>query len=302
MAIKVTIPLDAPDDVLSGYGAGAVLQLQRATDEAFTTPVDVTEIAVVAATYVYESWDAAGDSSTWYRWRAENSADTETGDWSAAFQGVEPALAARNAGSYASLDDLLLAVPQIPTDSRRLARMETALVETTDQLIAEIGYDFFRHPQTGTEARTFHGMGTNLLHVHSGIVSLTAVDIRLSIGASWTSIAAADWWLEVDPGELRGRPGEPYFHVRLSADASYVVFPKLENAVRLTGAFNWNRPPARVVAANVAWARQTLAADPSFPGGIVGPDEFGRPVGPNRLPDAVWRLKLSESRRHQCST
>lgn len=303
MAVKVVLTLKAPDDVLTGYGAGAVMRIQSSATEAGTfanlaaTPTE----PVVAAVYRYEHWDAAGDWTTWYRWRLENAAGTETGDWSAPFQGLEAAKAAQNAGSYASIDDFLLEVGQIPSDSRRLAAIERALVEARERLDLEIGYDAFRHPQSGTEVRTYHGNGLPVLHVHEGIVSLTSVEVRTQTAGTWTTIVAADWWLESQPGQLTPRPGEPYFHVRLSDAANYTTFPRGENRVRLTGAFGWARPSQRHIGANIDLARQQIAADMSFPGGTVGQGELGAPVGPTRLPDTVWRLKLAESRRFQCS-
>lgn len=299
MAVKLVVTLDAPDDALAGYGAGARLHIQSGASETGTF-ASLTVIAIAAATYQYEYWDTAGDVTTWYRWRIENAGGTETGDWAAAIQGWDPATAARNSGSYATVDDFLLRVPTIPANSRTLAAIERALVESRERLDAELGYDYFRHPQSGTEQRTFHGPGTNLLHVHQGIISLTTVEVRLSTNGSWIALDADDWWLETQPGDLWPKAGEPYFHVRLSDLATYVIFPKGENRVRLTGAFGWPSV-RRFIEGNIAWARQQLAADLSFPGGIVGSDELGRPVGPNRMPDAVWRLKLAESRRFACS-
>lgn len=303
MAVKIVLTLKAPDDALTGYSAGAIMRIQSSTTETGTfadlaaTPTET----IVAGTYRYEHWDAAGDWSTWYRWRIENSGGTETGDWSDPFQGLEAAKAAQNSGSYASIDDYLLEVGAIPADSRRLAAIELALVEGRERLDLEIGRDAFRHPQSGTETRMYHGNGESILHVHEGIVSLTSVEVRTETGGAWTTIATADWWLEAQPGQLTTRSGEPYFHVRLSDGADYRTFPKGEHRVRLVGAFGWARPSRRHVGANIDLARQQIAADMSFPGGTVGVGELGAPQGPTRLPDTVWRLKLAESRRFQCS-
>ena len=303
MAVKVVLTLKAPDDALAGYGAGAIMRIQSCATETGTfadlaaTPTE----AIIAAAYRYEHWDAAGDWSTWYRWRIENSAGTETGDWSDPFQGLEAAKVAQNSGSYASIDDFLLEVGAIPPDTRRLAAIEKALVEARERLDLEVGRDAFRHPQSGTEARLYHGNGENVLHVHEGIVSLTSVEVRTETGGTWTTIATADWWLEAQPGHLSVRAGEPWFHVRLSDGADYTTFPRGEHRVRLTGAFGWARPSQRHIGANIDLARQQIAADMSFPGGTVGMGELGAPQGPTRLPDTVWRLKLAESRRFQCS-
>lgn len=298
MAAKVTIVLDAPGDVLgaSPYGAGALIRLERASSEAGAYS-EIATIAVLAETYLYEHWDAGGDATSWYRWRLSNSANTETGDYSAPLTGEDPAVAARQAGSYATLDDLLLAVGHVPqAGSRELARMQRALVDATDKLIDEIGFDFFRHPATGTEVRLVDGTGDGRLHVHEGIVSLSAVRIKESASASFVAVNSADYLLS----PAVPRSGWPYDHVDFTGVGTYGIWPRVKRGVELTGVFGWPRVPRAVINANIAWARQDLAADPSFPGGIVGPEELGSPSGPNRLPDAVWRLKRAMSRAHWC--
>lgn len=305
MAVKVVFVIPAPDDIITGYGASPVARIQFSATETgvFADLAATPTEAIVAATHRYEHWDAAGSATTWYRWRPENAAGTETGDWSQPFQGIEAAVAAQNSGSYASIDDFLLHVGQIPTDTRRLAAIERALVSSREELDLEIGRDAFRHPQSGTEVRTFHSKGGSLLHVHLGIVSLTTVEVRETTNGTWIALDSDDWWLEGRVGELTVPAGEPYWHVQLSDLSTYTTFPMGENRIRLTGAFGWPRPSARHVQGNIAFARQRIAADPSFPGGIVGQSELGAPVGSNRLPDAVWRLKLAESRRFlACST
>lgn len=307
MAVKVTVVLNAPDDAITGYGVNARIQLQRAASEAFSTPTDVGETLIVAGTYRYEIWDAAGDATSWYRWRLESDDDTETGDWSDPLQGVEAAEVARASGAFASLDDLLLRVSSIPQDTRRLAAMEKALVESADRIRHVLGgWAFWRSPQSGTTQRTFRGTGTDLLHVHAGIVSLTTVEIRETDDGAWVTVDASDWQLlcKANPQDEFSRPsGEPWDHLQLTGVTTYSTFPRGRTPrVRLTGAFEWDPIPPHVVGANVDWARQQLAADPSFPGGIVGPDELGRPVGPNRMPDSVWRLLLWQQHRFSCAT
>lgn len=293
MANKLVLTVPAPDDILRDYSAGALVRIESATTETGTY-TELGTVAVVALTYQYEYAHAAGTTASWYKTRYSNAGATVFSDYSDAFQS--------GASSYATLDDFLLEVGSIPIDTRRLAAISRALVEARERIDTEIGYDAFRHPQSGTEARTYHGDGLPILHVHEGIVSLTSVEVRTQTGGSWTTIATADWWLETQPGHLTPRPGEPYFHVRLSdSAATYSSFPRGENRVRLTGAFGWARPSQRHIGANIDLARQQIAADMSFPGGVVGQAEQGAPVGPSKLPDTVWRLKLAESRRFQCS-
>lgn len=300
MAIKVPIPLDAPDDALRDFGAGALLRVERATAEAGAY-AEIGTVAIVAATFRYEYFDSAGVVTHWYRWRVSNAANTVQSGYADAFQGVDAGQESLPSGSYATLDDALGTHRQEPTGTKYAARLESALREATRDLIREMGgHDYFRHPQTGTETRLFHGTGRDILHVHEGIVSLSQVEIRLTVGGAFVVVPAADWWLEAEPGDLNPAPGEPYFHVRLSSAGSYKIFPKIEQGVRLTLAWGWPEvlPDARE--AVVAWGRQKVGWDPSQPGGVPGPDNLeGNPSG-DRMPDAVYKLLRAENRRHWC--
>jgi hypothetical protein len=88
----------------------------------------------------------------------------------------------------------------------------------------------------------------------------------------------------------------------LEQDAAYRTFPAVDRGVRLTGVRGWPAIQSDHKAANVAWTRQKLAADPSLPGGPLGPEEFGNPIGPDRWPRAVYDLVMAERQRHWCAT
>lgn len=296
MAIKVVIVLDAPDDALKvdAYGAGALMRLERAASETGAY-AEVATVAVVSATYQYEYWDAGGDETNWYRWRLSNVGNTEQGAYAPPFQGIEAAIAARNAGSYATLDDVVLHMGRVPSDSLHLARIERALGEAKGRLDVLAGADFFRHPQTGTESRDYLGTGRAVLHVHGGIVSLTTVQVKTSDDGAWLTVDANDWRLESWAGggadALNPLPGWPYDHVLLTGRVTYSTWPKGRvPRARLTGAFGWSPMPRWAVEANVALARQALAADSSFTGTQFGPDEFGPPPVRELLPQAVYQL------------
>jgi hypothetical protein len=299
MAAKVTIALDAPADALAGYSAGAVMRLQSSATEGGVY-ANLTTIAIAATTFSYEYWDNAGDTTTWYRWRIENAGGTETGEYSDPFQGVDPAVDSHASGSYADVDDVLIAMRQNITDTRWLANLQKRLVETTRDLTRELGgYTFFR---SGTETRRYHGKGRHRLHVHEGIVSASLVEIQPTTGGSWVELESDDWYLEGYPDQDFVADGEPYFHIVLEADATYTTFPTTRRGVRVTGVFGWPAvlPDAR--AANVAWARNKMAADTTVPGGALGPEELGSPVGADRWPRAVYDFIMAErGRHHACS-
>lgn len=309
MAVKLLIGLLDPDGALGtdAYGAGAVIQVQRAADEAFTAPADVTEVAVQAATFAYVVWDASGDRSAWYRWRLEKGDDTETGEWSDPLQGWDPALPGRLSGSYANPDELLIRLGRRPTtaETERVARFDVALRDANERLTNEVlEMSFFRTPQSGeTEVRLFDGDGTGVLHVHDGIVSLTGVRVKPFVTGDFEDVVDADWRLEywANRGAPHSKPaGEPYDHVVFTGAGATLRWPGAHAGVELTGALGWPRVPRGAINAEIDLCRQMNAADPNFAGGPVGPSELGRPTGPNLLPRSVYDLQTAMARRHWC--
>lgn len=288
MSIKVIVTVLAPDDALSaaGYGPGALARLERAATEAGAY-AEISTTALVASTYEYEIWDVAGAVTSWYRWRISNAGNTAQSAYSDAFQGIDAAAVTASL-AYANLDDLLATFQQPVTDSRRLARSVQALIDGASQIHDELGFDFFRHPQAGTEARYFHGDGRQRLCVHpDGIASsVYTVEISFDRGISYQAVPTADTFLE----PLNPLVGMPWDHIAFSGVGTYGAFPVGPRAVRVTTAFGWAEVPPSVRRANLSRARQLLAMDPSLPGGPVGPDQLGRPVGFERLPDEMWRL------------
>lgn len=294
MAAKLTIALEAPADVLTGYSTGALLRVQSAATEAGVY-ADLTTIAVVATAFSYEYWDNVGDTTTWYRWRAENAGGTETGEYSDPFQGTDPALPAPRSGAYADVDDLLLQVRQSVTDSRWLANAQVRLVEASRDLERALGgYTFFRGVSQAIRA---HGTGGGTLHIHQGLVSLATVEIQEVTGGSWIALASADWYLEGLPGQDFMTDGEPSFHLVLEGDATYRTFPTVRRGVRLTGVPGWPAVPSGAKHATIAKARQLLAADTTLPGGPMGPEEYGNPIGPDRWPRSFYDFVMAERER-----
>lgn len=293
MPVIVRFTVTNPDDLLraspDGYGAGSLTRLERGTAEGGPFAEIATE-PIVSLTNSYEVGDDTGTTTHWYRSRYSNAGGTVFSEYSPAFTPTVP-------DSYANLDDLLLGLPHLPTEtpggSRRLAAMERALIDAKRKLDNELGVDFFRHPAAGTEVFYLTGDGTSRLHVHDGIVSASQIRIRTSPSASFVTLTSTGYDLD-PPSPLAD---EPYFHVILNGSGTYTTWPTTYRGVEVTGVRGWAAVPVELRDANIAWARQSLAADPSFPGGIVGPDELGRPVGPNRLPDPVWRLKRSHVER-----
>lgn len=296
MAVILRVTVDAPDDRLAEYGAGALIRYERAPAidgvyaELFTQAIEPN-------VFSYEKADPSGTLSSWYRTRYSDVALTSASTYSDPFAPSEPP-------AYANLDDFLLGI-QATRDTRFLASAERRLVEATEEIDNELeevgGHSFFRVPRTGTTSIVVNGLGGDLLHVHRGIVELTSVDIRTEWNGSWNALdPAAGWALEGNPGEYDIAAGLPAFHVRIAPVGTYTSWPRIRQAVRLTGVFGWPTVPELARAACVAWARQKVALDPNLAGGEMGPEEFGGPPTSNRKPDVVYRLIKRERERHWC--
>lgn len=83
----LTLSVANPDQILNAgaYGAGAVIQVQSAALEAGPFSDDGT-VPIVTAVTSYTYYDTDGTSSTWYRTRYENVAETTVSEWSTSFQ------------------------------------------------------------------------------------------------------------------------------------------------------------------------------------------------------------------------
>ena len=203
--------------------------------------------------------------------------------------------------TYATLADLQTSLDRggATEEAWVVAAQEAALLDGLDRITEELETDFFKHPSSGTEKRYLSGSRSPLLHVHFGIVSLTTVRVATSrFLADWTALDATDYDLESrmshDPNQATATV-YPYDHLRLNGTGFYGAWPHGERLIEMTGVFGWPAIPRRAIEANVAMARQLIAADRTYPGGVISPDESGRPILPSRLPDAVYRLKAWHS-------
>lgn len=297
---RITITVADPAGLLAStaFGAGALYRVERATSMDGTY-AEIGTGELDAATTAYVFWDATGLATHWYRTRYSDATGSDFSEYSDPFS---PQTA------YATLDDLDATYSRSEDDARILVRMQSALVDGIDRITEEVEADFFRHPASGTETRYFEGKGGTTLHVHAGLVTVTSIRIRLDRFTDWIALAATDYDLEArgspeDPNQATAAT-YPFDHIVLNGTgATFTTWPIGKRLIEIIGAFGWPRPPRRAVEANVAMARQLMAADRTYPGGVVSPDEQGLPVLPTRLPDAVYRLKAWHSNRFaSCST
>jgi len=144
--------------------------------------------------------------------------------------------------AYATLLDLQTTLQRAGADEETwvVSQLEAALVDGMDRITEELEADFFKHPTAGTEVRYLTGSGSALLHVHSGIVSLTTVRVRTSRSGEWETLAATDYDLESrtapDPNQATATVW-PFDHVRLNGTGTYSAWPKGERMIEMTGVF-----------------------------------------------------------------
>ncbi len=206
--------------------------------------------------------------------------------------------------AYATPDDLLALFTSEPKGVRR-TRLESLLEEATDEIIRESGgRDYFRHPTAGERTWLADGKGSSILCAHTGIVSVTTLEISQDGGETFVTVPAGEFELMgANPKSSADPPaGEPFFHVRLVPWGTYRTFPSGTATVRLTGASGWPSVPLALVEGTAERARQLAYADPSYEGNVPADDEYGRPIVTGRLPDVVFRFLRNQSRRFQgCS-
>lgn len=236
--------VENPDEILNAghSGAGAVIQVQRDTAEAFTTPVDVTTVPIVTAVRSYTFYDSAGTSSSWYRFRYETSAGVGTSDWSTPFQ-----VGDEQAGLLCSLYDVK---QRIGLSASNTEDDETILEFIRDVSVDIMGYtgrQFAPDPSSGTKTYRLHTRAGYTLWVPKGIRSITTLGIATSdqpaTGGTYTTAIASDYFL--DPPEYERSYGWPATRI-VFRSAAGTRFYNASYGAEITGAFGWATAPADI--------------------------------------------------------
>jgi hypothetical protein len=287
----IRVDIDVVDSVglVGTYGAGALIRLERSATQVGGY-AEIATVPLEAGTDDYTVWDSSGEVTHWYRWRISDEDNLTQSTYSTPALGSDPE--STDTERYAPLSALTGRYSQdVPADM--LTRLDGALRDATQQITDLVGFDFFAHEMDDFELddvthRTMRG-----LCVHDGIVSLTALETRGSVFDSWVAADVGDYVLERPL-----KPGHPSFHVRTTG-AGVTLFgwptPRGTGGVRFTGVRGWPAIPRSVAAATVDRARQMVAWDAVRPGGPTGPEDLGVGVGPNRIPDTMFRLRYDYS-------
>lgn len=270
MANVIRIGVENPDELLNAsmYGTGAVVQVQTASDQAFTSPSDVTTVAIVTGVTAYTAYHQAGTSSSWYRTRYENAGETVTSDWSDAFQATPATLA--------SLYDLKSKLGYDQTITTHDEDFLEYLRRVTDFIHGETRRHFL--PDDAATYR-FDGWDAvangRCLVVRRGIRSVTTLKTAPNTNGTLAAVSSTDFFLRPSSAELRS--GEPATQVWLS-DLTGSIFSLGFSNIEIVGNFGWSAPPGDIedvclnTAARMWLSRQAGQAD------IVGSGESGNPI------------------------
>lgn len=274
----VVVNVDSPADILAGYGAGAVIRVERDTTSAFAAPTEITTIPVVATTRQYEYWDANGTSAHYYRTRFSKAVPTQAShysDYSTVFR-------AGQLQAYATLDDLKETMNFGASDASKDNMLSDLLVDASNYIDRMTSRSFYRFPQvSGTETRTYQIVNSGekslqrAIGIGLDIASITTLEVTTDlVGTTWTTLASGSTGYYFDP--LNPETGWPYEDVRLSSEGSvYTTFP-YRGQVRIVGAFGFASVPPMIKRATIDLAREWYRQGPGG-GGPIGMSALGQP-------------------------
>lgn len=277
MSQRLRLNVDAVNDEIRDRTPGARIEVQRDTTSAFAAPTGIGTVTLVQDQSQYEFFDSTGTNAHWYRFRLTNNAGLLPSDWSAVFRGSAPQ-------AYATLDALReeLGIPNDTKDNL----LSDLLVEATAYINAECHRDFFRHPAVdGEEVRTFMGLGTRMIEIPPGFVSISAVRGAYQTNGTYSNIASTDYVF----GPFNKRDDMSYDELWLHESSTWPKWYIGWNTVEVTGVFGWESIPTMVSKACLDLAREMYRQGPGG-GGPVGINQFGTPIFGGGLPLSVRRV------------
>lgn len=272
-------------DLLTTFGAGAKVYLERDTTSAFASPTVVTSTVIVSGTEQYEFVDTSGTSASFYRVRVGNTGGTIYSEYSDGVQST-------SLRAYASLDDLKETMNFGVNDTSKDNLLSDLLIDASAYIDRACNRDFYRHPQvSGTESRTFHVLRPNerslarALGYGLDVVSITTFELADSTGSAYNALTAGStgYWLEPQNPDT----GWPFEDVLLSNGGStYRSYRSGERTVRITGVFGWASVPSFIKRATIDLAREWYRQGPGG-GGPIGTSILGAPIFQRGNPPTV---------------
>lgn len=271
MANRIRIPVDAPDDILGVYGAGAKLRLEHSVTGGGSGFTEVTTATIVSGTTIYVLDHPTGATGDWYRHRYSTTTPTlpeHYSAYSAEYQGgVDAGLCA-----LADVRQRLGIGPTATADDELLLEL---IEQVTDEILSYTGRQFVPDPPTGTKTVYLdHAGDGRTLWLPRGVRSVTYLGVATTDQpadgtGTYTEITAGVY---VDPPEHERSRGWPGTRVTLGSSAN-ATFTAGKRTVKVTGAFGWAAvPPTIERIAIAAVVSRYMSKGAEGPRAAIGPD------------------------------
>ena len=278
----IRINVDGPDELLTLYGAGAVIRVETSASGTGSWSELTTEPIVAGVSqYVIESLTATGYERHRY--------STSTGASPSAYS---PVVQFGALSAYATLADLEETL-SLGGDTTRRNLLSDMLEDVSADVDAMCHRRFYRDPQVSGDITVYcdvtHAGHASLLsaigHPYTvdsralDIISITTISARDSETGSYTSCGTVDvdWFLDTEDAAMG--PDWPYGDVSLSPSGTVrTTWPTGKRAVKLVGALGFATVPKVVKRAVVSEVRERFRQ--SIGGGPtqVGVNTFGTPI------------------------
>lgn len=252
------------DDVIVKNGSGNVVDPD--TDSLVLTIKDPDGATV--ATIEQDDLTRLAEGHYQYSWSVPEDADTGAWSWrwTATVEGADlpdavatvvvlPSGSLTSPRAYATVTDLakLLPAGQAQSDTDFLLDQ---LVRASALIDSRCHRDFYRHPVSGQEERTFdiRAWQGGTIDVPEGVVSISLLEWAYQRGGTYTPFDSSAWSLRPSPAGA----GEPYWSILLADAPPALVYPG-QATLRATGVWGFASVPEIIRSGTLAYARELVA-------------------------------------------
>jgi hypothetical protein len=266
----VTTEGESAADLLTGYGAGALIRIERGTDVAGPFS-EVTTVPLVAGVETYDRWDDAGTTSSWYRLRYSNAGGSIVSDYGEPFQ--------PGASLLCTLEDVKLRLTGSGTLTDEHERLILRFIRAVTVWIH--GYTGRLFVPTTRTIRVHTGPGRIIL-IPQGIRSVGSLGVATTgqpeTGGTYVTASASDYYLApLDTDREWGWPAT-MLHIRPDATGPVTEFAGATFGAQLTdAALGWAHTPEDIgVIAEAAVIRMWQARGSGVVASWGTPEQGGR--------------------------
>lgn len=264
---QIVISVITPAEILAGYGAGALIRIERDTSATFTTPTEFAVVPIVASATEYEYWDAIGTAAHYYRTRYSKAAPVLTTDYSD-YGNVFVAQA-----GYTSLAKVRL-MAKIATDTDEVFLLE--MVDAANAWLRGELLGIFVGPSTDTSRTYDIPTSTASLFIPGGVRTVTSLQLRESTGGTLQTVNSTDYVLRPEEWlRLPGLVADRIDFLDSGITGSYNRFYRGTNTVTVIGSFGPATVPAdlaRIATTVAVWLYQSRQ---SGAGAVIGNIDTG---------------------------